>query len=134
MWRVGDVIEATGGVPARIERDAFTAISTDSRTIGAGDLFVPLSGANFDGHLYINEAYEISRGGSICEKRREEICKVALGTVILVDDAIAGPSRPCPVEKGAYEREMHCPYREQRKDDDQRDTRRYDETVFLCRQ
>jgi UDP-N-acetylmuramoyl-tripeptide--D-alanyl-D-alanine ligase len=87
MWRVGDVIEATGGVARRIERDTFTAISTDSRTIGAGELFVPLSGANFDGHLYINDAYKISGGGSICEKRREDIGKNVKGTVILVDDA-----------------------------------------------
>ena len=87
MWRVDDVIGATGGVAVRLERDTFTAVSTDSRTIGAGELFVPLSGANFDGHLYINKAYETSGGGSICEKRREDICKNAKGTVILVDDA-----------------------------------------------
>ena len=87
MWRVDDVIEATGGVPLKIERDTFTAVSTDSRTIGAGELFVPLSGANFDGHLYINEAYGKSRGGSICEKGRKDICENAGGTVILVNDA-----------------------------------------------
>ena len=87
MWRVDEVMQATKGEAVRIERDTFVAVSTDSRTIGAGELFVPLSGANFDGHLYIDEAYGKSGGGSICERRREEICRGARGTVILVDDA-----------------------------------------------
>ncbi|MDR2019113.1 MAG: UDP-N-acetylmuramoyl-tripeptide--D-alanyl-D-alanine ligase [Syntrophobacterales bacterium] len=86
MWRVDDVVEAVCGVPLRIEKDMFVAVSTDSRTIGVGDLFVPLPGANFDGHLYINDAYETSLGGSICEKRRVDICRGGRGTVILVDD------------------------------------------------
>ena len=33
-------------------------VSTDSRKLTKGSFFVPLIGENYDGHLYINEAYE----------------------------------------------------------------------------
>lgn len=36
----------------------FTAVSTDSRTVGRGDLFVALRGENFDGHKFISAAQE----------------------------------------------------------------------------
>ena len=32
-------------------------ISTDSRTIEKGDLFVPIVGENFDGHKFIEKAF-----------------------------------------------------------------------------
>jgi UDP-N-acetylmuramoyl-tripeptide--D-alanyl-D-alanine ligase len=88
MWRAADIIEATGGEVFRMERDTFASISTDSRSIGAGDLFIPLSGGNFDGHLFVDQAYELSGGGTLCERGREDIYRRAKGTVILVDDAL----------------------------------------------
>ncbi len=35
---------------------SFAAVSTDTRTINNGDLFVALRGANFDGHEYVEQA------------------------------------------------------------------------------
>ncbi len=35
---------------------AFNRVSTDTRTIGAGDLFVALTGPNFDGHDFVSQA------------------------------------------------------------------------------
>lgn len=86
MWHVDEVVKAVGGEALRIERETFAAVSTDSRTIGMGDLFIPLTGPNFDGHLFIGEAYRASQGGTLIEKGREEVYKDAPGTVILVDD------------------------------------------------
>lgn len=34
---------------------AFSGVSTDSRTLRAGELFVALQGENFDGHAYLND-------------------------------------------------------------------------------
>ena len=34
---------------------AYFGISTDSRTINRGEIFVALSGPNFDGHDYVEE-------------------------------------------------------------------------------
>ncbi|NJD88547.1 MAG: UDP-N-acetylmuramoyl-tripeptide--D-alanyl-D-alanine ligase [Betaproteobacteria bacterium] len=59
-----DLIEAaraTGGTAAG-ERAAFSGVSTDSRVIEPGDLFVALRGANFDGHDYVPQA--IGRGAA----------------------------------------------------------------------
>jgi len=41
-----------------------TGISTDSRTLRSGDLFVPLRGKNFDGHDYLLQAAR--RGAAAC--------------------------------------------------------------------
>jgi UDP-N-acetylmuramoyl-tripeptide--D-alanyl-D-alanine ligase len=45
------------------ENVVITGISTDSRTIGYGELFIPLTGENFDGHDYIIGAIE---KGAVC--------------------------------------------------------------------
>ena len=59
------VAEITGGHlmqnGASIE---FQGISTDSRTVQPGDLFVPLRGDNYDGHDYLTQA--IQRGAAAC--------------------------------------------------------------------
>ncbi|HBA53748.1 MAG: UDP-N-acetylmuramoyl-tripeptide--D-alanyl-D-alanine ligase [Syntrophorhabdus aromaticivorans] len=86
MWSVDEVVEAVRGVPFRIERRIFPDISTDSRDIGEGELFVPITGKTFDGHLFIDAAYERSHGGALCEKGRKDVLDGAKGTVILVED------------------------------------------------
>ncbi len=54
------ILEATGGEPVNPSAlnlsEPVREISTDSRTIGPGSLFIPLVGENFDGHGYIGEA------------------------------------------------------------------------------
>ena len=86
MWHVDEVIRAVKGTPFRIERDTFSDISTDSRGIEEGELFIPLMGKTYDGHMFIEASYIKSHGGSICEKKREDIYRNAKGTIILVDD------------------------------------------------
>jgi UDP-N-acetylmuramoyl-tripeptide--D-alanyl-D-alanine ligase len=86
MWRLEDVLKAVHGTPLRIERDEFTAISTDSRTIKEGDLFIPLVGPSFDGHTFVRNAYKKSRGGSLCQKNKKAGCQGVRGTIILVED------------------------------------------------
>ena len=62
LWTVDWVIRATGGTllaaPAGYGELSFRKISTDSRTIGSEELFVPLKGPNFDGHDYIAATIE----------------------------------------------------------------------------
>src|SRR3989440_90554 len=55
---------ATGNREANVSR-----ISTDSRTLQAGDLFVPLRGANFDGHKFIQQAAERGAVGAMVEDK-----------------------------------------------------------------
>ena len=49
-WTLEQVVQATGGkLVSKNGRVFFRSVSTDSRTIEAGDLFVALSGENFNG-------------------------------------------------------------------------------------
>jgi len=51
-----EIIEWTVGLPSKLSNISFTGVSTDSRNIKPGELYVPLKGENFDGHAFIDEA------------------------------------------------------------------------------
>ena len=85
MWELDDIVRAVKGTVMRAEARSFSGISTDSRTMQDGDLFVPLKGPSFDGHLFISEALKKPGAGALCERGRQETC-TAPGTIILVDD------------------------------------------------
>ena len=44
-----------------------SAVSTDSRSIEAGSLFIPLKGETFDGHAFISQACQAGAAGYLCE-------------------------------------------------------------------
>lgn len=59
-WTLGDVLRATGGelvFQAEMERH-FIGVSTDSRRIEKGNIFIALAGERFDGHDFLLEAIE----------------------------------------------------------------------------
>lgn len=86
MWQLEEVVRAVTGTPLHVARDRFKGISTDSRTIQEGELFVPLKGERFDGHGFIGEAFAHGAGGSLCDKGKQKGLGKAAGTVILVED------------------------------------------------
>ena len=57
--KISEVLEATGGqlISGSIETTV-SGVSTDSRKISRGCLFIPLVGERFNGHDYINKALE----------------------------------------------------------------------------
>ena len=58
-WVISDVLQATGGrLVSGSEEVSFKTISTDTRTIKRGDLFVALAGQNYDGHNFLKKALE----------------------------------------------------------------------------
>jgi len=63
LWTSEAIARATGGKATR----AFTAngVSIDSRTIAPGDLFVALSGPNFDGHAFTAQAFAAGAAGAL---------------------------------------------------------------------
>jgi UDP-N-acetylmuramoyl-tripeptide--D-alanyl-D-alanine ligase len=62
-WTLEAVLAATGGEPLQPGTGAaFTVVSTDSRSIRAGELYVPLVGKTFDGHAFVDDA--IARGAT----------------------------------------------------------------------
>lgn len=73
----GSLLPATTGATV-------TGVSTDSRSLQPGDLFVPLHGPNYDGHDYLRHAVE--HGATACLS--EEVVGGLPVPVIQVDDAL----------------------------------------------
>lgn len=62
--RVQDVLDSTGAQLQRGRADARLAgVGTDTRSLRPGELFLALSGPNFDGNLFAMEALEKGAGG-----------------------------------------------------------------------
>jgi UDP-N-acetylmuramoyl-tripeptide--D-alanyl-D-alanine ligase len=68
-FSVDEILKATGGTLLQGKGNTtFQGISTDSRTIGAGDLFIALKGPHFDGHHFAQEALKKKAGGVVIEE------------------------------------------------------------------
>jgi UDP-N-acetylmuramoyl-tripeptide--D-alanyl-D-alanine ligase len=66
MWTLEAVLKATGGeLLVNGKEQIFPGISTDSRTLRPGELFVALAGENFDGHQFVEEAASKGAGGVV---------------------------------------------------------------------
>ena len=62
---VREICAAVGGTLLQGEGSALiTGVTTDSRAVSAGQLFIPLTGERFDGHAYIGSA--LSSGAAGC--------------------------------------------------------------------
>lgn len=72
-------------------------VSTDSRSIGEGDLFVALSGENFDGHQYLGDVAAAGAAAALVSRRTE----VEL-SLLLVDDTEQALGR-----LGAFNRQQY---------------------------
>jgi UDP-N-acetylmuramoyl-tripeptide--D-alanyl-D-alanine ligase len=64
-------------------------ISTDSRTLQPGDLFVPLRGENFDGHRFVEQASERGAIGAMVEESWKGATPKVF-SLIRVPDTLAG--------------------------------------------
>ena len=65
--KIRDLIAATGAkVIKPIDENLDVRISTDTRTIKAGDFYLPLKGASFDGEKFIQQALEKGAVGAFC--------------------------------------------------------------------
>ncbi len=67
---LADVVDATGGAPEGPggPGTAFGAVSTDTRTLRPGDLFVALRGPRYDGHDYLAEAAARGAAGVVLHR------------------------------------------------------------------
>ena len=83
-----DSTEAARAVGGRHEGDAvrFGGVSTDSRTVGAGDLFIALKGERFDGHEYVPRA---ERQGAVASVVSRPVAEARQPQVIVDDTRLA---------------------------------------------
>ena len=65
--KIRELIEATRAkVFGSFDNNLEVSISTDTRTIQAGDIYLPLKGASFDGEKFISQAFEKGAIGAFC--------------------------------------------------------------------
>lgn len=63
-----DICRAVNGTFLQSGGDTVTGVTSDSRHIASGDLFIPLVGARFDGHDYIDTALSSGAAGCLCSR------------------------------------------------------------------
>ncbi len=85
-WTIEAIVEATGeigpeGQPLRL----LGRVSTDSRNVGPGEIFVALEGDRFDGHDFIDKVAEKGAGCLVVMRRIEERYAGPIPQVIVPD-------------------------------------------------
>lgn len=71
IFTIEEVLKATGGKLLQGKKESrCRGVSTDSRTLAEGDLFIALKGPRFDGHQFAVEALEKDAGGVVIEEDR----------------------------------------------------------------
>lgn len=88
--------EAARALAAQLEGTdgAFDGVSTDSRTIGPGQLFIALHGERFDGHRFLGDAVAAGAAGAIVARERllaaaDRSAWAALPLIIVSDTRVA---------------------------------------------
>lgn len=84
--RYSDVLRATGGEPAGpVDGDPLIpSVTTDSRNVELGALFVPLRGKRFDAHQFINEAF-LGGAGFCLVARDADFTRMPSNAIIVKD-------------------------------------------------
>jgi UDP-N-acetylmuramoyl-tripeptide--D-alanyl-D-alanine ligase len=80
---------AAPGAPGLPSTVPVTGLSTDTRGLKPGDLFVALAGANFDGHRFVADAFARGARAAVVAKAavdRGDVAAGAGGLLVIVDD------------------------------------------------
>ncbi len=87
---ISDIAEATcGKVMGGPLTAVFGAVSTDSRSVAAGDIFFALKGPNFDGHAFVATAASKGASGAVVDKGFASSGLPSGFSVVAVDDTTA---------------------------------------------
>lgn len=84
-FSVDEISQAVSGNVCSVGAEVFSGISTDTRKVKDGDLFVALVGETFDGHQFVEQAFERGAVGAIVSK---DVPAVEGKTIIRVGDTI----------------------------------------------
>ncbi|HUW66087.1 MAG TPA: UDP-N-acetylmuramoyl-tripeptide--D-alanyl-D-alanine ligase [Spirochaetia bacterium] len=87
---LGEAARATGAVLRGGDPDGvITGVSTDTRTLKQGDLFIALRGDNFDGRSFVDRAREMGAAGAVVARDADG----AAGALLAVDDTLVALQR-----------------------------------------
>jgi UDP-N-acetylmuramoyl-tripeptide--D-alanyl-D-alanine ligase len=84
---LADVAELTGGTLAGADAPVTGAVTLDSRTVAAGDLFVAVAGERVDGHDYLPAAAAAGAAGALSARPEPAL------PCVVVDDVVAALGR-----------------------------------------
>lgn len=90
---LGQVAEATGGALSGDADLTFTSVTTDSRAVEPGSLFVALVGEKFDGHAYVAQALAKGAVAAVVSTVMEGIPHVTVSDTTVALGQIARKSR-----------------------------------------
>ena len=86
---IAEILQATQGKLIQGNPNTvITQVSTDSRTLKKGDLFVALVGEKFDGHNFLEGAWQQGAIGAVVSKPVAELSQLAPPTIVQVDDTL----------------------------------------------
>lgn len=85
-WSAGEIVAITNGELYGIDDWSALVVSTDTRTLQKGDLFVALRGANFKGEDFLSTALEKGAVAAVVQDYHEEI---ALPQIVVRDTLFA---------------------------------------------
>ncbi|HTO52686.1 MAG TPA: UDP-N-acetylmuramoyl-tripeptide--D-alanyl-D-alanine ligase [Myxococcota bacterium] len=84
-WRLGELARAAGGKLAGPSDLEVTSVSTDTRSLGPGALFVAVKGESFDGHDFVSEARKRGAAAVLMSRAPED----ALPAIVVTDTVLA---------------------------------------------
>jgi len=89
-WVLGDIAEAVGGKLVRGSPGAtVSGVSTDTRTIQPGALFVALKGERFDGHDFLEDAVRKGAAAVVVSTRAEDTLPPRSAAIVVADTLVA---------------------------------------------
>ena len=89
-----NLAEVVGGKLVRgAEQTVFSGISTDSRTTRAGELFVALKGANFDGHQFLGQVQALGAAGAVIAQEPPVALRRGRWPLVRVADTLSALGR-----------------------------------------
>jgi len=98
-WTSARVADALGVPAAGREPRTYSGISTDTRTLRPGELFVALCGEQFDGLEFVARAAQAGAPGAVVERRPQGVPDDF--ELFVVDDALHGLGRLAAVRRQA---------------------------------
>ncbi len=86
LWRISEIVEATGGNCSADQSIAVTGISIDTRTLEKGDLYIAIVGDVHDGHKFVKNAFDAGASCALVSKDYKP--EGDYGPLIIVDDTM----------------------------------------------
>lgn len=92
MFTINEILEATGGtLIAGKPAQRVSGVSTDTRSVRRGQLFVAIKGENFDGHNFLAQAVEKGARAVVISSRQTSV--PAGAAAVLVEDTVRALGR-----------------------------------------